>query len=136
MNEPKTVHEIKSISQDDVLYVVLNWPLRQTIDYLAQNNIGLALVVDEQELLTGVISERDVVRAIYEHGHDAMDMRTERFMSASVFSCKGSDSVMSIAETMATRGFRHIPVVDDGYLSGMVSATDLIRHFTGKERAS
>ena len=136
MTETRTVHDVKSTSQDDVLYVVSTWPLRRTIDYLAQNNIGLALVVDEQELLAGVISERDVVHALYEHGGDALDMRTAGFMSSSVFTCNGSDSVMNIAEAMASRGFRHVPVVDDGYLSGMISATDLIRFFTGKERVS
>lgn len=133
MNEAATVHDVKTTTQDEVLYVVSTWPLRRTIDYLAQHNIGLALVVDEEELLAGVISERDVVRALYEHGGDALDARTASFMSSSVFTCNGSDTIASIAETMADRGFRHVPVVDDGYLSGMISATDLIRFFTRKE---
>lgn len=124
------VRDVKSTHSDQVLYVMDTWPLRRTIDYLAQHNIGLALVVDADERLAGVVSERDVVRAIYEHGRDAMDMRTASFMSPDVYTCDGDDTVMSVALEMVSRGFRHMPVVDDGYLAGMISATDLIRCFT------
>lgn len=129
--EKTLVRDVKSAQPDQVLYVVDSWPLRRTVDYLAQHRIGLAMVIDGDERLAGVISERDVVRAVYEHGGDALDMRTSAFMSPEVHTCNAGDTVMSVAVVMAARGFRHVPVVDDGYLAGMVSATDLVRFFTG-----
>ena len=82
--------------------------------------------------LAGVISERDVIRAIYEHGNDALNMPTDAFIVRDVHTCKNEDRAVDIAKVMAERRIRHVPIFDDGYLAGMVSATDIVKHYASK----
>ena len=127
-----TIRELKGGKQEDVLYVDSGRPLREVIDYLAQKHIGLALVIAADGDLAGVISERDAIRALYEHGGQALDLRVDMFMVRDVVTCAADDRVVDVARVMAERKFRHMPVVDDGYLAGMVSATDLVRYFAAR----
>jgi len=109
-----------------VKYITSGSPLRHTIDYLAENKIGCALVVDAEGGLAGVISERDVVRAIYENGGDALDYATDSYMAKNVVTCSADDKIGAVARQMTYNNFRHLPVIDDGYLSGMISMRDLM----------
>ncbi len=126
------IRDIKGGAADNVLHIPAGRPLREAINFLAENKIGLALVVDADGSLAGVLSERDVIRAISEHGSDALKLPTSAFMAADVFTCSSDDLVADIAGIMATRHFRHVPIVDDGYLMGMLSASDLVRHVGSK----
>lgn len=123
------ISDIKADSSPDVYHINTGWPLRQVIDYLASRKIGLVIVVGTDGALEGVISERDIIRAIYEHGGDALDVAVDAYMARDVYTCTSNDLARDVATVMAERKFRHAPIVDDGYLSGMVSATDLVRFF-------
>ena len=94
--------------------------------------IGLTLVIASDGALAGVISERDVVRALYEHGNHALNMPVDMFMARDVLTCSDQDKVEDVARLMAEKHIRHLPIVEDGYLAGMISATDLVRHFASK----
>lgn len=126
MNTQTKIRDIKKCVIADVKYVREGDPLRSTIDFLAENKIGVALVIDAEGGLAGVISERDVVRAIYEHGGDALDYATQSYMAKKVVTCSMDDDLRSVAQTMSTNHFRHMPIVDDGFLAGMISASDLM----------
>lgn len=123
------ISDIKADASPDVYHINTGWPLRQVIDYLASHKVGLVIVVGADGALEGVISERDIIRAIYEHGGEALDVAVDAYMARDVYTCTSDDLARDVATVMAERKFRHAPIVNDGYLAGMVSATDLVRFF-------
>jgi CBS domain-containing protein len=92
---------------------------------LADHNVG-ALLVADGERVAGIVSERDVVRRIAERGPDVLDAAVRDIMTTSVVSCSSADSLDSIAETMTERRVRHMPVIDDGRLVGVISIGDVV----------
>jgi CBS domain-containing protein len=92
---------------------------------LAEHNVG-ALVVCQDDKVVGIVSERDVVRRIAERGAEVLDATVEQIMSTTVVSCSSKDAVDSIAETMTERRIRHMPVIDDGRLVGIISIGDVV----------
>jgi CBS domain-containing protein len=92
---------------------------------LAEHRIG-ALVVSDGDVVVGIVSERDVVRRLNERGAAVLTASVADIMTTSVLSCSSSDSVDSVAETMTERRIRHLPVIDDGTLSGIVTIGDVV----------
>ena len=95
------------------------------LDALAEHNVG-ALVVVEDADVAGIVSERDVVRRLAERGSQMLDATVSEIMSTDVVSCSSKDKVDSVAATMTERRIRHMPVVDDGELVGIVSIGDVV----------
>jgi len=126
------VRDVKGFNAIGVLHTPAGRPLREAVDYLAQNKIGLTMVIASDGTLAGVISERDVVRALYEHGNHALNMSVDTFMARDVVTCSENDRIVDVAKIMTDRHIRHLPIVDDGFLSGMISATDLVKHYASK----
>jgi CBS domain-containing protein len=92
---------------------------------LAEHNVG-ALVVMQDDAVVGIVSERDVVRRIAERGAELLESPVESIMSSDVVSCSSQESVDSVAETMTERRIRHMPVIDDDRLVGIVSIGDVV----------
>lgn len=92
---------------------------------LAEHNVG-ALVVVQDDDVAGIVSERDVVRRLAERGAEMLNASVAEIMSTSVVCCAGKDPVDSVAETMTERRIRHMPVLDDGQLVGIVSIGDVV----------
>jgi CBS domain-containing protein len=126
------VRDIKGVNEDFVLHVPVGRPLREAVDFLSEHKIGLTLVIASDGALAGVISERDVIRALYEHGNHALNMPVDAYMARDVLTCSDQDKVADVAKLMSEKHIRHLPIVEDGYLAGMVSATDIVRHFASK----
>jgi CBS domain-containing protein len=101
------------------------------IGELARHNIG-AMVVVESDAVVGIVSERDVVRQIHERGADLLNARVSEIMTKSVFTCLPTDSVDSLAATMTERRIRHMPVVVDRRLVGIVSIGDVVKSRIGE----
>jgi CBS domain-containing protein len=93
---------------------------------LAQYNVG-ALPVVEDDQLVGIVSERDVVRQLHAVGAGLLGRAVRDIMSTSVTTCAPGDAVTDLARIMTTKRFRHMPVVDDGVLVGIVSIGDLVK---------
>jgi len=93
---------------------------------LAQHNVG-AMVVVRDGAVVGIVSERDVVRRLHERGTDLLNMTVSDIMTSTVFTCLPTDSVDSLAATMTERRIRHMPVVVDGELVGIVSIGDVVK---------
>ncbi|HEV7203935.1 MAG TPA: CBS domain-containing protein [Jatrophihabitans sp.] len=95
---------------------------------LAEHNVGALLVVDPgaDGAVAGIVSERDIVRRIAQDGAHVLEQPVSVIMTSGVVSCSSSDSVDSIAETMTTRRIRHMPVIDNGILTGIVSIGDVV----------
>ncbi len=95
---------------------------------LTEHHIGALAVVDAGGGIIGVISERDVVRGLADHGAVLADLTVRDLMTADVVACKPDDSLADIREMMAVGRFRHMPVVEEGELVGMISVRDIVSH--------
>jgi CBS domain-containing protein len=112
----------------DVITTKADETVQTLLARLAEHNVGALLVVDGGTggEVIGVVSERDVVRRLAERGADLLDATVEQIMTAVVVSCSSHDSIDSVAETMTERRVRHMPVIDNGRLVGIVSIGDVV----------
>jgi CBS domain-containing protein len=97
------------------------------LDDLARHNVGALVVVDEHGALAGIVSERDVVRRLNERGAELLTAPVEEIMTTQVVTCEPSAGVDSLAEIMTQRRIRHMPVVEDGRLVGIISIGDVVK---------
>ena len=98
--------------------------LTEAAEELAADDVG-ALLVLEHGVLSGVISERDVVRHVAEHA-DPDHLEVRDVMSVDLVTAASSDTIISAARRLLTSGVRHLPVVDAGMIAGIVSARDVL----------
>jgi len=94
---------------------------------LAQNRIGAAPVLDQNSQLIGIISERDIVRGIAEHAEAVLDLPAQKLMTREVRTCGADDELVELMQMMTTQRFRHVPVIKDGTLDGVVSIGDVVK---------
>jgi CBS domain-containing protein len=111
----------------DVYTIAPTGTVPEFVQTLAEHNVG-ALLVLEGDRVAGVVSERDVVRALATEGTSALERTVRDLMTTALVTCTSADSIDSIAETMTERRIRHMPVVDDGRLVGIVSIGDVVSH--------
>jgi len=95
---------------------------------LTRKRIGAALILGADRRIAGIISERDIVRVLAERGAAALDEPVSLTMTRKVETCNESESVANIMERMTAGKFRHMPVVDQGRLVGVVSIGDIVKH--------
>ncbi len=93
---------------------------------LAKENIGIAVIVDNDTAILGVISERDIVRGFTRHGARILDMPVEELMSTDIITCAPETSVGDVLQLMASNEIRHIPIVQDEKIVGVVSMRDVV----------
>ncbi len=94
---------------------------------LARHDIGALVVSETGSDVAGIVSERDVVRRLHRFGQAVLEEPVRTIMSAEVRTCAPGDSVDSLAETMTEHRIRHVPVVADGVLVGIVSIGDVVK---------
>jgi CBS domain-containing protein len=112
---------------DFVATVAPTATVRELLDLLAEHRIGAA-VVTREGAIAGIVSERDVVRNLGEHGGGLLDLAVSEIMTAEVVTCRRDATVEDLARTMTERRIRHVPVVDDGgALIGIVSIGDVVK---------
>jgi CBS domain-containing protein len=109
----------------DVVTIAPSDTVATLLASLAEHNLGALIAVDGERVV-GIVSERDVVRAAARNGAGVFDQPISDLMTAEVLSCTSSDAVASIAATMTDRRIRHMPVIDDGELAGIVSIGDVV----------
>ena len=85
------------------------------------------MVVVDDDAVVGIISERDVVRRLHERGPDLLGIQVCEVMTALMYTCVPADAVDSIAAIMTERRIRHLPVIEDGNLLGIVSIGDVVK---------
>jgi CBS domain-containing protein len=115
----------------DVATVDPELTVSELVGALAKHNVG-AMVVVAGGKVVGIVSERDVVRQLHARGADLLGAKVSDIMTTSVFTCLPTDSVNSLAETMTERRIRHMPVVTDGELVGIVSIGDIVKTRIGE----
>jgi CBS domain-containing protein len=92
---------------------------------LEERNIG-GLVVTEDDVIVGIVSERDIVRRLHREGASVLSATVGDLMSTEVIRCLPADSVDDVAATMTEMRIRHMPVVSDGQLVGIVTIGDVV----------
>ncbi|MGM4917362.1 CBS domain-containing protein [Tardiphaga sp. 813_E8_N1_3] len=111
-------HQIISVSPSDKVSSV--------VQLLSQRKIGAVLVMSHHHI-DGILSERDIVRVIGERGAGALDEDVSAVMTHKVIGCKPSDTVGAIMEKMTTGKFRHLPVIEDEKVVGLISIGDVVK---------
>lgn len=101
--------------------------VRELVGVLADHGIGCVVVLSQAGSVAGIVSERDVVRNLHEKPERILDQPIQAIMSVDVTVCAPSDSVDSVLQTMTDRRIRHLPVLQDGCLVGLVSIGDLVK---------
>lgn len=95
---------------------------------LAAKRIGAVVVTDRKGAVTGILSERDIIRALATDGIDSLEWPVAEVMTRDVLTCRDADTIDHLMSMMTARRFRHLPVVNDGALSGIVSIGDVVKH--------
>jgi CBS domain-containing protein len=101
--------------------------IAQVILHLASKRIGAVLVMDQTGQIVGILSERDIVRALVA-GANALEDRVRDHMTETVVTCSPETSLAEVMELMTRGRFRHVPVVEDQELVGIVSIGDVVKH--------
>jgi CBS domain-containing protein len=94
---------------------------------LHENRIGAALVRDEADAVIGIISERDIVRGMARNKDTCVGMQVRALMTSPVISCSPQDSIDSIMQLMTDQRIRHLPVMEDDRLVGIISIGDVVK---------
>ncbi|HUN43221.1 MAG TPA: CBS domain-containing protein [Acetobacteraceae bacterium] len=95
---------------------------------LADRKIGALVVEDQWMKWVGIFSERDFVNAIADHGAAALNLKVEALMTSPIVSCHSTDRVDAALAVMTVARIRHLPVIDNGELKGIVSIGDLVKY--------
>jgi CBS domain-containing protein len=111
----------------DVLAIAPEATLFEAARVLTLNRIGALLVRDAKGAVRGIISERDIVRAVAEGGADALALTVAQRMTKDVATCVENDTIADIMETMTRCRFRHMPVIENGAVAGIVSIGDVVK---------
>lgn len=111
--------EVATISQERTV--------AEALALLKEHGIGALVVTGPNPPLAGIFSERDVVRALATNGAEALDQKVGELMSTDVTTCDETTSVTTLMGLMTEHRIRHIPVVQDGKLAGMISIGDVVK---------
>jgi CBS domain-containing protein len=126
-----TVRAILDSKGHHVLSVEPGAKLSAAIKLLSERRIGAVLVMN-QGRIEGILSERDIVRVLGERGASVVDEPVSTVMTRKVVSCREKDTVSEIMEMMTNGKFRHLPVVEDGKVAGLISIGDVVKWRVGE----
>jgi len=122
-----TVRAILSRKGNDVATIEPNATLAAAMKILAERRIGALVITGADQRLVGILSERDIVRTLADRGPKALDEPIAEVMTRKVVTCSQSETVTDIMGRMSTGKFRHVPVVEQGRLIGIVSIGDVVK---------
>jgi CBS domain-containing protein len=120
--------DILAAKGSEVVTVEQTVKVEKAAKLLREGRFGALVVVDAKGSVSGILSERDIIRVVADHGGSALALRVEDVMTRAVKTCKPDETIKEIMNTMNKNRFRHLPVVVDGKLAGLISQTDIIKH--------
>jgi len=123
-----TVRTILSRKGSDVVTIAPTANLSEAVKLLGERRIGAIVVTGPDNRVAGILSERDIVRVIGERGHAALEENVGAVMTRKVITCTETDTIAFIMERMTAGKFRHLPVVDQGRLTGVISIGDVVKY--------
>lgn len=113
-------------ASQEVITVRPDATVRELLGLLAEHNVGALIVSSDGTSVDGIASERDVVRHLHED-ESVLDSPVSTIMTTDVHTCDGSNNVNDLMQVMTERRFRHVPVVEDGALRGIISIGDVVK---------
>ncbi len=122
------VANILKVKGTDVVTIGPDETVAATARLLNVKRIGAILVCDASGKVLGVISERDIIRGVAVNGERALEMQVRDLMTSEVIACKPTDTVAEVMKMMTVQRFRHMPVIEDGELKGMISIGDVVKN--------
>ena len=122
-----TVNSILSHKGDEVLTIEPTATLAAAVQTLTQRRIGALVVTGAGNRIVGIMSERDIVRALDAAGAQALSSQVGEVMTRKVVTCGRNDTIAEIMEQMTLHKFRHLPVVEQGALVGIISIGDVVK---------
>ena len=123
-----SIEVILSGKGHDVVTIAPGKTVREAADTLHRHRIGAVVVTGADGALIGILSERDIVTALAREGGNALDNPVSRHMTHAVVTARESDSIEHVQERMTQGRFRHVPVVRDERVIGIVSIGDMVKH--------
>lgn len=121
-----TVNQILNAKGKNVYSVLSTTTVYEALKVMGDKNIGAILVIDDNDL-KGILSERDYARKIVLKDKSSKETFVHEIMESSVFSVKLSDNLENCMELMSTKRIRHLPVLEDGIVVGIVSISDVVK---------
>ncbi len=122
-----TIARILAMKGREVIAAQPHRTLSEISEILASRRIGAVVIVDAQGRLLGILSERDIVRAIGERGAQALDDPASSHMTTEVVTIAEEETLLATVERMSIGRFRHVPVLKDGRLNGLISIGDVVK---------
>ena len=122
-----TVSSVLKHKGHDVVTVAPQQTVTWVVKLLAQNRIGAVPVINEEGQLIGIISERDIIRGMSDHADAVLALPAEHLMTRDVKTCSSEAQLVEIMEVMTLQRIRHLPVIQDGALHGIVSIGDVVK---------
>jgi CBS domain-containing protein len=111
----------------DIIKIGANGTIAEAANTIASNRIGALLVEGPGGEIAGILSERDIVRGMSQHGADLHDVKVSELMTADLIRCSPDDSVNEAMAMMTDRRIRHLPVFEGEELVGLISIGDLVK---------
>jgi len=121
------VQSILDTKGRDVISIAPTATLHEAVRRLAEHRIGALLVLGPDRRVIGIVSERDIVRVLAERGAAVLSEPLSTVMTRTVVTCTRSDTIGEIMERMTTGKFRHVPVLDQDRVIGVVSIGDVVK---------
>jgi len=122
----QVVHILRDKGRD-VVTIAPEATMAEAARLLAGKRIGAVIVCDRSGMLAGILSERDIVRALSLANAEALAHEVSEYMTRGVATCCEADSVDDLMEQMTRGRFRHVPVVENGQLAGIISIGDVVK---------
>ena len=123
-----TVAHILASKPNEIISLKPSATLHEVSELLAERRIGAILLLNDDESIAGIISERDLVRAMSKHGADAVGFKADTFMTRELITCRPEDTTDQVMSIMTKGRVRHLPVMSDGKLVGFISIGDVVKH--------
>ena len=121
------IKEILKTKGSKVWTIRADQTIRDAVKILVQQKIGALLVMDDQDTIIGIISERDIVRSLHNHPSDIAEIPVQKLMTKDVIAASPEDDTSYLMGIMTQSRIRHIPVICEGKLEGLVSIGDVVK---------
>jgi CBS domain-containing protein len=127
-----TVKAILSHKGSDVVTIAPTASLSDAVKLLAERRIGAIVATGPGDRVAGILSERDIVRVLAERGPSVLDEQVGAVMTRRVLTCHCAETISDIMERMTAGKFRHLPVVEQNRLVGIISIGDVVKYRVGE----
>ena len=121
------VEEVLKAKGRDIVTMPRDASVAEAARLLKEKRIGAVVISDDGARVLGILSERDIVHALAEFAAAALEMRVRELMTRDVVTCAPGDKIVGLMARMTERRIRHLPVLKDGVLDGMVSIGDVVK---------